>query len=212
MTARASVVIPAHNHAEYLSAAIESCLAQTVPVEIVVVNDGSTDDTGSILRRYSDCIRAYTQANLGVAIARNVGMHAASGEFLMFLDADDTIEPTKIERQLAEFDEYPATGWVMCDVKIIDDISHTVELASKRYGYAQMGLVGYIGHYLRDRNFIPAHSPLIRKSAIGSVGFPQGKLEDWSFWRELSNIASVKYVDEVLCTYHKKRSGRNQEK
>jgi glycosyltransferase involved in cell wall biosynthesis len=210
----ATIVISAFQHAQYLPAAIESALLQSVRCEVVVVDDGSTDATGAILARYAGAIKTIRQPrNYGVAAARNTGMQAATGEYLMFLDADDTIEPTKIERQVAEFGRWPSTGWVLCDTLIRDDISNVTETASQRYGYADMRLVGWIGNLLAKRNFIPVHAPLIRKVAIGSARFPVGqKLEDWTFWRDLADIASVRYIDEVLCTYCKKRTGRNQQK
>jgi glycosyltransferase involved in cell wall biosynthesis len=213
-SAVASIVIPTFEHAKYLPAAIESALLQSVRCEVVVVDDGSTDATGAILARYAGTIKAIRQPrNYGVAAARNTGMQVAGGEYLMFLDADDTIEPKKIERQIAEFARWPSSGWVLCDVQIIDTVGGLDQLASRRYGYADMALIGWIGGLLAKRNFIPVHSPLIKRTAIGSARFPVGQaLEDWAFWRDLADIASVRYVPEVLATYFKRPTGRNSQK
>jgi glycosyltransferase involved in cell wall biosynthesis len=89
-----SVVIPAYNAARYLAAAIDACLAQTLsPHEIIVVDDGSKDETPDICARYGDRIIAIRQANKGEAGARNTALGAATGEFIALLDADDTCAP-----------------------------------------------------------------------------------------------------------------------
>lgn len=97
-----SVVIPSYNSADYLRAAIESARAQTHrSLEIIVVDDGSTDGSLDIAREYEDPVRVVTQTNSGVSVARNRGIDDARGEWIGFLDADDLWEPTKLERQMA---------------------------------------------------------------------------------------------------------------
>jgi glycosyltransferase involved in cell wall biosynthesis len=101
-----SAVIPVYNGARYVRAAIDSALAQTLPdLEIVVVDDGSTDATPEILAGYGPRIRVHRQPNGGVAAARNAGVRAARGEYVAFLDADDVWLPEKLARQLPAFDE-----------------------------------------------------------------------------------------------------------
>src|SRR5262245_39908172 len=98
-----SVVIPSYNSAAYLPAAIDSVLAQTArDLEVIVVDDGSTDDTPDVVARYGPPVRGIRQANAGVAAARNRGIAEARGRYIAFLDADDTWEPVKLERQLGE--------------------------------------------------------------------------------------------------------------
>jgi glycosyltransferase involved in cell wall biosynthesis len=97
-----SVVIPTYNYGRYVRDAIESALAQTVlPLEVVVVDDGSTDDTPAVLARYGDRIRVVRQENQGLSAARNTGIRAACGEWVAFLDSDDAFHPRKLELQLA---------------------------------------------------------------------------------------------------------------
>lgn len=101
---RLSCVIAVYNGEAYLDEAIDSLLAQTYPqVEIVVVNDGSTDGTAGVIGRYGDRVRALHQDNRGVSIARNRGIEISSGQLLCFLDADDWLDPRKIAAQAAEF-------------------------------------------------------------------------------------------------------------
>lgn len=204
-----SVVIPAHNAAATLQAAIDSALAQTAPVEVIVIDDGSTDGTlygpdSADLRIGS--ARIAWQAHAGVAAARNHGLSLARGEFVQFLDADDTIEPGKIAALLAEMDD--ATGFVLCDTRIVE-ASGREQLASERYGYAEHTVNGWIAPYLAVRNFIPVHAPLYRRSAIGDVRFRDGQLEDWHFVHDVALTSRCRYVPEVLCTYRKRRGSRN---
>lgn len=206
-----SIIIPAYNHARYLPAAIASALAQTVPVEVIVVDDGSTDDVDLAMSQFLDDERVsyMKRPHEGVAAARNAGIDAASGDFLMFLDADDTIEPTKVELQIACMDD--AAGWVLCDTRIVN-VDGSTELASDRYDYAHKRLDGWLEPWLSVANFIPVHAPLIRRSALvlGDIRFPVDKdPEDWHFWHALAHQARCRYTPAILATYHKRRGGRN---
>ena len=122
MGPRTSVIVPTYNHGRTLPLAIASALGQTVPVEVVVVDDGSTDDTAAVLAQYAGHERVRVlggRENRGVAEARNAGLAASSGEFVTFLDADDTIEPQKVESQVALLDADLGAGWAYCDVQIV---------------------------------------------------------------------------------------------
>jgi glycosyltransferase involved in cell wall biosynthesis len=209
---RATIIIPTYNHARYVASAIACALRQTVPVEVIVVDDGSTDETPQLLQRLLNAddgrLRVLSGPHAGVAVARNDGIEAARGDFVMFLDADDEIAPTKIERQIAVLDGDPGLGWTFCDTRIVE-VSGREELASERYGYAEMLLDGSIMDLLRPRNFIPIHAPLIRRSALGAIRFPTGETEDWSFLRSLAAVAQTRYTGDVLATYRKRPRGRN---
>ena len=116
-----SVIIPVYNGDRYIVQAVDSALSQTfTDLEIIVVDDGSSDRTQQVLQPYFDRIRYIYQENQGVAAARNIACQLAQGEFLAFLDADDYFLPSKLEKQLACFDADPAldmvqTGWLMVD-------------------------------------------------------------------------------------------------
>jgi glycosyltransferase involved in cell wall biosynthesis len=100
-----TVVIPVYNGARYLGDAIRSVLAQTLPaMEIVVVDDGSTDASAEIAASFGQAVRLVRQENQGVAAARNRGLRAANGEYVAWLDQDDLATPTRIESQLRAFD------------------------------------------------------------------------------------------------------------
>lgn len=108
-----SVVIPAYNCDRYLGVAIDSALAQTqCQVEVIVIDDGSTDQTAQVLKQYGNQIRALAQANGGVAVARNHGIALAQGDWIAFLDADDYFLPGKLAAQLAVAAANPRLGIV----------------------------------------------------------------------------------------------------
>mgnify|MGYP005826674425 CR=1 FL=1 len=103
-----TVVIPSFNAAKTLSATLDSVLGQTIrDVEVVVVDDGSSDGTPEVLASYAAQVRGIRQANGGLARARNAGLAVARGEFIALLDADDVCEPQRLEVQLAVLRELP---------------------------------------------------------------------------------------------------------
>jgi glycosyltransferase involved in cell wall biosynthesis len=103
-----SVVIPVYNGERYLRQAVESVLEQTHrPLEIIIVDDGSTDGTAAVAAQFGDAIRYVLQTNGGAASARNHGAELATGNYLAFLDADDLWVPTKLSRQLQMLEENP---------------------------------------------------------------------------------------------------------
>ncbi len=120
---RVSVVIPTYNCAPYIGRAVKSAIDQTYQDwEIIVIDDGSTDNTCQVLAPYLDLIQYIYQENQGAAIARNHGCELAKGEFLAFLDADDFFMPEKLQKQVACFDADPTldlvqTGWLMVGKK-----------------------------------------------------------------------------------------------
>lgn len=103
-----SVVIPAHNAAAHLGDAVESVLAQTHDrIELIVVDDASTDDTAAVAARYAPSVRYVAQPHRGASAARNHGVRVSTGDFVAFLDADDLWEPDKLALQIAAFDGDP---------------------------------------------------------------------------------------------------------
>jgi glycosyltransferase involved in cell wall biosynthesis len=106
-----SVVIPVYNRANYIAAALDSVFAQTYrSIEVIAVDDGSTDCSAEIVRSYP-AVRYFYQSNQGVSVARNVGIAAAQGEFIAFLDADDLWKPDKLSIQIAHLLAHPDLGF-----------------------------------------------------------------------------------------------------
>ena len=207
-----SIIVPAFNHARFLPEALASAFAQTAPVEVLVVDDGSTDDTRNVLARMRQQyprLRVLELAHVGASAARNAGLEAARGEFIQFLDADDLLAPDKVARQLAVLEASPLVGWVLCDVRIEDAVRGRVELASERYRYPQRNLGGWIREELAPSNFVPIMAPLVRASVLAGIRFGELLPEDWHFWYAVAGSARVAYLPEVLATYRKQRNGRN---
>ncbi|MFZ2061165.1 MAG: glycosyltransferase family A protein [Candidatus Binatus sp.] len=106
--AKVSVIIPVYNGAATIGRALASVFAQTfTDYEVMVINDGSTDDTAAVLSRYGDRIRVITQPNRGLSAARNAGVRASHGEYLAFLDDDDQWMPEKLARCVPVLDADP---------------------------------------------------------------------------------------------------------
>lgn len=209
MTPLASIVIPTYQHADRLREAIDSALAQTIPCEVIVVDDGSTDETAAVLAGYGARIVALRLPHGGPSVARNAGLEHASGSFVMLLDADDVIDPVKVEAQLGSFTD--DIGWVLCDVQIEDAARRETTTAAVRYAYAGKQLSGWIQPLLTEGNFIPIMSPLIRRSALNGIRFDDAKIpEDWHFWHALAGVARVRYLPRVLATYRKSLTGRSR--
>lgn len=200
-----SVVIPTYNRASVLSAALESVLAQTYPAtEIVVVDDGSTDETRTILNRYADRVRQVTIEHSGSpAVARNVGLRHVTGTYIAFLDSDDYWLPTKLARQVAAMEADPQLALVSTNA------FSQFEPAGPLGGlYLAMderlfnrGLAGLI-----QDNFIITSTALVRRSVLTEIGgfSEQAGLigcEDYDLWLRLAAWAEIKVINEPLAVY-----------
>src|SRR5216683_170215 len=125
-----SAIIAVYNGAATVAQAIDSVLAQTFgDLDLIVVNDGSTDGTPGVLRNYGDRIRVVDQPNCGVAAARNAGVRASRGEYIAFLDSDDAWAPTKIARAVAALEEAPSCVLAFSNLTIVDSAGHRLSEA-----------------------------------------------------------------------------------
>jgi glycosyltransferase involved in cell wall biosynthesis len=196
-----SVIIPAYNYARYLSEAIDSVFAQTYPaLEVIVVDDGSTDDTPAVLAAYGDRIRAIRQQNQGVSAARNTGIAAARGEYVAFLDADDLWQPAKLEAQMARFDADPNFGLVYCGAESFDAEGQTLHVLRD-------GIEGRVAiNMLRHEPVIAAPGSNIiapRRVAEEIGGFDTRMIgsEDWDFSYRVASRYAIGFAGEVLVRY-----------
>ncbi|MCA1990877.1 MAG: glycosyltransferase [Coleofasciculus sp. S288] len=181
-----SVVIPAYNAERTILETIKSVQQQTFSdLEIIVINDGSTDRTLELLQSVQDeRLKIFSYENGGLPVARNRGISHATGEFIAFIDADDLWTPDKLELQLAALQQHPEAGvaysWTY--FKYEED----------EYSYADESnfFEGNVYADLLVRNFLHNGSnPLIRKRAIESVGFFDPTLkscEDWDYYLRLA--------------------------
>jgi glycosyltransferase involved in cell wall biosynthesis len=196
-----SVIIPTYNRAKYIRDAVESALNQTrVPDEILIIDDGSTDNTPEILARYPAPVRVIRQQNRGRSAARNVGLDQARGDAIMFLDSDDMLLPTNIEHCTAAMSKSARIGVVYSDALIVDHQGAAVELYTEAMpGARPSGLV--LGELSR-RCFLTVSS-LVRRSALEGIRFDQSMnfAEDYDFWRRLAGKWEFRYLNEPLMCY-----------
>lgn len=133
---RVSVIIPAYNCAPYVAIAVQSVLDQLHrDVQVIVVDDGSTDGTEKALSPFRDRIELIRQSNGGVAAARNRGLRAASGEYIAFLDADDWWFPARLSAELAAFARFPDAGLAFSDFAVVDTVGEQVRASGIRWKY-----------------------------------------------------------------------------
>jgi glycosyltransferase involved in cell wall biosynthesis len=207
-----SVVIPAYKCAAFLPEAIESALAQEgPPVEVVVVNDGSPDDTDAAVAAYRERIVYLRQENRGLSAARNVGFRASRGDFLCFLDADDILLPGKVEGQLAVFEREPDLGVVISGYVDVEEDGRG-EIQHVRKDWNRDGLKRLLRHEV-----FPPHTALIRREVLeASSLFPEDidtweSQEDWQLWLELA-LKGVEFgsYPEPTCLYRFRRGSIRQ--
>lgn len=197
-----SVIIPTFNYGRYISESIESVLAQTVrPREIIVVDDGSTDDTEAIVKRYRGKVIYLKQKNSGVSAARNEGVRNSTGNMIAFLDADDKWFPEKLEKQLSKFQQDPEVGLVHCGkVEFCDQtgISGEVDLAGGEGWIAESMLLWKSGIVA------PGSSVVFKREVFEHVGGYDPRLkngEDWEFCLRVAREYPVAFVPEPLVEY-----------
>jgi len=132
-----SVVIPTYNRGYILGPTIESVLAQTYqPIEVIVIDDGSTDNTAELVAQFGSRVRYHRQENAGVSAARNLGMQMARGEFIALLDSDDRILPWKLAAQVAFLQHFPEAGMVWTDMSAVEEDGTHVSDAYMRTYYS----------------------------------------------------------------------------
>ncbi len=205
-----SVVIPAYNSGKYIQRAIESVLAQTLkPDEIFVVDDNSTDDTAKIVRQF-DSVRYIHQAHAGASVARNIGIEAATSEWIAFLDADDEWLPEYLHKQIELLKNNPDLAWTttnfyrcLCDEKLIGpDVP--IELMQKALGSEEFFDDYFKTPFCRGCGW--TGTMLIKKSILQEAGlFRPGQLmaNDLDLWYRIAyRWPRIGFISQPLATYH----------
>lgn len=204
-----SVIIPAYNSAAFITDAVRSILDQSQPVnEIVIVDDGSTDATQTVVESLSGPIIYIKQPNQGPSTARNTGIDAAKNDWIAFLDADDQWTPNKIERQLNVLQNYPELVLIAGDMAEIDNDDHILtesvldkhhllrkfqELENRPIPNALAELV--------TKNFIPTGTVLVKKSALLEAGCFNPSIrfgEDLECWSKIAAKHPIACMSDIL--------------
>ncbi len=213
-----SVVIPAFNCAVYLQETVESILAQqgVGALEVIVVNDGSTDDTGIVARQFGGVVRVIDQANAGVSTARNRGIREARGEFVALVDHDDYWFPTKLAGQLAACAEHPEVDVVFSDFRrwYADGPQGSFRPpAAFAQGARPQGtdpdFSGWIYHQMLQDSWILTSTALVRQGVFATTGTFDEALpfsEDWDFWLRASRQHRFLKLREVSTLYRQHAS------
>ena len=217
-----SIVLPTYNRAHLLPRAIDSIIAQTMKDwEIVLVDDGSTDETADLARDYERRLGErfvyVSQSNAGPGAARNHGIDQCRGRFVTFLDSDDEFLPTKLARQVELLERVPGLGLVYCDSAFVDlegtrhesVFSEKTKLArAVPYEEIASGLCvcrGSLFDWLIREYFVSTISGMVRRDVLGSdIRFPidQSYAEEWLFYLRVARITPAGFVNEPLCLHH----------
>lgn len=206
-----SVVVPAYNCVKYISETLISLFEQDYPnIEIIVVNDGSKDNTLEFLKTYGDRIVLIDQSNTGVPGARNSGIRAARGEFISFCDSDDLWAPQKVSDQVAYLKQHPSVGMVYCDWHVWNTDNKGCFIVPNDFKSPKNGQEidpvksGWIYHKLLLDCICLTSTVLFRKEIIDKVGFFDTDLwsgEDYNYWLRTSRITEIHKLRSQLVLY-----------
>lgn len=204
-----SVVIPAYNAAGCITRAVDSVLAQTYERrEIVVVDDGSTDDTVRTLAEYGDALQVIQQANGGAGRARNQGIREAAGEFIAFLDADDRWLPDKLARQVEILEANPDVGF--CSTRTLAEAADGRPLGEWTCPIVEQTILHAL---FVNPGAIPgsASGVMVRRCLLDEVGLFDEHLrqEDTDLWFRLAAAAGYACIDEPLTVIVKQPDSRS---
>ena len=184
-----SIVITCYNYSCYLAGCLDSVLSQTFQdFEVIVVNDGSTDNTDEVIFPYIKDPRIIyiKQKNSGQAKAKNTGIQKSKGRLIAFLDADDLWDTTKLEKQMPLFDD-KGVGVVYSRVRYIDEQGDDVSFQHKSTYLTPRA--GKITEFLFIDNFIPFSSSVVRRECFERVGVFDESIRmgiDWDLWLRIS--------------------------
>lgn len=199
-----SVIIPSYNHAAYIGECIESILAQTfTDFELIIVDDGSPDDSDRVIRGYTDPrIRYHRQPNGGrPALTRNKGVEMARGKYVTFVDSDDRWRPEKLAKQVEAARLHPEAALICSKAEQFNDDGPMCILPHYRFKRS-----GQVFPFLLFYNFILTLTVMVRKSVLDEVGSfdprPEFRaVEDYELWLRIAAKYPIHFIDEVLADY-----------
>ncbi|MGE5295242.1 MAG: glycosyltransferase [Solirubrobacterales bacterium] len=198
MAATLSVIIASYNHQDYIAQTLRSIEEQTFQdFEIILVDDGSRDETVEAARKAGSRAKIFTQENQGVVVARNRGVSLAQGRYICFVDSDDVILPTRFEKQVAVLDGDPDVGLVYADAWIIDSQGDRVG----RFGEVYPVIEGNLAEMLALRYcFTPMVTVMVRADVLRRTGpfRKPGPISDYMKWIEVACLCGTHYDPEPL--------------
>jgi glycosyltransferase involved in cell wall biosynthesis len=201
---RVSVLMAAYNAERTIDEAIESALHQTFrDLEVVVVEDGSSDGTAARVRAHTDPrLRLVRHSqNLGIPTTRRTGVAEARGEYLAILDSDDRAHPTRLEKQVAYLDEHPECALVGSWVRVISDTGETLKIKKKPSSFLELQARSLFRNLVKDATAM-ARTETVREFGLRDE-FPVCELRD--LWQRLAAKYEVANLPEVLTDYRNHR-------
>lgn len=202
---RCSVVIPAYNVGPFVTEAVSSALSQTFSdIEVIVVNDGSSDETAAVLEPLMERIVYLEQPNRGLAAARNRGMQQASGKFVAFLDADDFWMPRYLQRMVALLESRPDLALVTTDSLVVKDNLITGETFYGRFPRRRRFRLRDQSYWITQYNFVHIMAVSRTETVHRFGGFEESlrACEDWDLWlRMLTSGERAGFVEGPLAYY-----------
>lgn len=206
---KVSVIITAYNSMVYLPETLESVLRQTfTDFEVLIIDDGSSDHIVQWASELVDArVRLISQENQGVGVARNTGIANAQGEYIAFLDGDDTWEPTKLEKQVCCLDENPKVGLVHTWLLGIDPQSKPTGRVMGSH------IEGEVWEKIIERNMVACSSAMVRRSCFETVGVLDKNLrfaEDWDMWIRLATRYHFAVIKEPLVGYREHPNSKSK--
>lgn len=195
-----SVIIPCHNAGRHVGATLQSVLGQThAPGEVLVVDDGSTDDTASVVQHHAEAsqgvVRLIQQPNGGVSKARNVAIDQAQGQYIAFVDADDLWLPDKLARQLALFEQHPESAGTHCRA-----FNFQSELDDRNREETERSKDNPSVEQLIRHHWVITSSAVVRRDSLGELRFDEttGHAEDMILFADIRMNGPWRMVDELL--------------
>ena len=205
-----SVIIPAYNAGQCIGRAIESVLGQSYSdYEIILVDDGSTDETGEVVKRYGDKVRYIYQENAGVSAARNTGISAAKGQWIAFLDADDEWLGNKLRLQIKLMTEHSDLQWCGTN-RYQSDVKRKRAVGNAKAINKALAPHGYFDNYFNasKQGLCPVitSTMMVRQNIFAEIGvFEVGRTsgEDMDlWWRIAHHYPKIGYLAEPLVVVH----------
>jgi glycosyltransferase involved in cell wall biosynthesis len=206
-----SVIIPTYNRAKTIERAVNSALAQTWKhLEVIVVDDGSTDNTDELLEAYGSRIRVIRQKNGGPSAAKNTGIRAATGEIISFLDSDDSWLPPKTERQVNLLQRTESSGVVccVCNARMLNSTGTVTSFRKAGlYPKHEEGIWSNPADILITTFLLFNQVAAVRREALAQAGYfredlPYGLNEDYDFALRLALIGPWAFIAEPLMEWH----------
>jgi len=183
---------------------VDSALHQSYSnVEVIIVDDGSTDETVEVLKAYGDKIKTIVQENKGAAAARNRGIQEASGEYLTFLDADDSYQCENVEKKLLFLNENPQYQWCYSDWAWVDDAGLVQMYGHEpKVSLAHLKASGDVLDLALRGYRLGTNVFMFKRALVDKLqGFDESLkvLEDYDFYLRAAALSPLGFVDEVLC-------------